>query len=317
MDLKELTDQLRAFQPRNYNWTFALYHAQKSKDGVCLNWNRCAMEGIGEWAEEHRRLLLEKKLQEACVTEYSPLLQPKEEIGFLETGNELIREQMHGILNAIPNADQHAPEDFANGVVNKPHGYVFYGKPGKKALDANPEATDVLLWRRANPFIPWSKTLLCAGINGTVKESENPILQFKPQTDFLMIAGHCFFLSEAVSKDLDLESRAAAVCDKRLSQLEEADILSNYEMMQLTAIGTKHTRKFLDFNREVLEHVKSLSISGRADFLSPFGISLDPAGKLDCFDEETCALIIDLFCGRVCIDVLGRLSTGKEIRVLE
>lgn len=320
MDTHSLVTALQGINPKDYEWKFCLYSASKSRDGVALRWNACGMRDIPLWTEQMVRLLLEKTLTERVVTEYSPLL-PKEEIGALSQGDAQIRDQIGDILLGITGAETKAPEDFVSGAAGKPVGYVFYGlKPAQPAEDGEEAAAlpkEVLFWRRANPFISGAKALLCTGQGDEIAESQSPLLKFTPQTDFLLLDGICYLISEAVGKDLELESRASAVCARRLEQVAEADVVGNYEQLELAALGGKHTKKFLDFDKEILSHIASLSVEARIDFLSVYGITLDSDGKMDSSDPEQCELIIDLLCGRTCVDVLGRLAVGMNIKPRE
>ncbi|MCL1951668.1 MAG: hypothetical protein FWF60_02450 [Oscillospiraceae bacterium] len=313
MDTQSIAEALREFKPKDYDWKFCLYSSHKSRDGVGLSWNACVMGGIPGWAEQIARTLLEKTLAERPVTEYSPLL-PKEEIGALPKGDPRIRDQIGDVLLGITGAETKAPEDFANGVVNKPVGYAFYGV---KAATEDEPVREVLFLRRANPFISGTKALLCVGRGDEVCESQTPLLKFTPQADFLLIGGVCCVIAESIGKDLELESHANAVCGRRLEQIAQADVVSSYEQMELAALGGKHTRKFLDFDKEILDHIASLSIEARMDFLAAYGITLDADGKMDSAGPEQCEMIIDLLCGRTCTDVLGRLAVGVNIKPRE
>jgi len=318
-DTQSLVTALQGLKPQAYDWKFCLYSASRSRDGVALSWNACEMRDIPRWAEQMARLLLEKTLTERVVAEYSPLL-PKEEIGALSQGDAQIRDQVGDILLGIAGAEEKAPEDFVSGAVAKPVGYAFYGlKPAQKDEDGQviAPAKEILFLRRANPFISGAKALLCVGQGGAVAEAQSPLLKFTPQTDFLLLDGVCYLFSEGVGKDLELESRANAVAGKRLAQIAEADVVGSYEQLELTALGGRHTKKFLDFDREILAHIAGLSIEARIDFLSAYGITLDKDGKMDSADPEQCEMIIDLLCGRTCTDVLGRLAVGVNIKPRE
>jgi len=326
MDTQSIAAALQGLNPKEYDWKFCLYSSHKSRDGVALSWNACAMDGIPRWAEQMVRLLLEKTLAERPVTDYSPLL-PREEIGALSQGDPQIRDQIGDLLLGVTGAETKAPEDFCSGAVNKPVGYVFYGlKPaqeaGQEAGDREQEAGDilpkeVLFLRRTNPFISGAKALLCAGRGEEIAEAPSPLLKFTPQVDFLLIDGMCCFITESAAKDLEMESRANAVCGRRLSQIAEAEVVGSYEQLELAALGGKHTRKFLDFDKEILDHIASLSIEARIDFLAAYGITLDADGKMDSADPAQCEMIIDLLCGRTCTDVLGRLAVGVNIKPRE
>jgi len=312
MDTHSLVTVLQGLNPKGYDWKFCLYSTNKSRDGVNLNWNACAMRDIPRWAEQMIRLLLEKTLAERVVTEYSPLC-PKEEIGAFSQGDPQIRDQIGDILLGIAGAEAKAPEDFANGSMGKIAGYAFYGK---QIIEGEPPR-EVLFLRRANPFISGAKAMLCTGQGDEIAEAQSPLLKFTPQVDFLLIEGVCYVISESIAKDFELESRANAVAGRRLEQISQADIVGNYEQMELSALGGKHTKKFLDFDKEILGHIASLSIEARIDFLAVYGIELDSDGKLGSNDPEQCELIIDLLCGRTCTDVLGRLAVGVNIKPRE
>ena len=322
MDTHSLVQALQGLNPKDYDWKFCLYSPHKSRDGISLSWNACAMADIPRWAEQMARLLLEKTLTDRVVTDYSPLL-PKEEIGALSQGDPQIRDQIGDVLLSIAGAETKAPEDFANGVVNKPVGYAFYGlKPAEEPLESEDAGEtrlpkEVLFLRRTNPFISGTKALLAVGRDDEIVEAPTPLLKFTPQTDFLLMDGVCYFINESIAKDFDLETRANAVCSRRLEQIAEADVVGSYEQLELAALGGKHTRKFLEFDKEILDHIASLSIESRMDFLTVYGITLDADGKMDSADPEQCELIIDLLCGRTCTDVLGRLAVGVNIKPRE
>ena len=319
MDTHSLVTALQGLNPKEFEWKFCLYSSHKSKDGVQLSFAECKMDGMPLWTEQMTRLLLEKTLTERVVTDYSPL-QPKEEIGALSQGDERVRDAIGDLLLGTTGCDTKAPEDFINGVVNKPVGYVFYGlRPAQKNEEdeVSEPAREVLFLRRTNPFISGAKALLGVGRGDVVTEAQTPLLKFTPQIDFLLMDGICYFISEAVVKDFDMESRPAAMCARRLEQIAEADVVGSYEQLELAALGGKHTRKFLDFDKEILDHIASLSIESRMDFLAAYGITLDNEGKMNSEDPEQCELIIDLLCGRTCTDALGRLAVGMNIKPRE
>jgi hypothetical protein len=319
MDTHSLITALQGLNPKEYDWKFCLYSTHKSRDGVQLSFHGCNMEGVPLWTEQMIRLLLEKNLAERVVTEYSPL-QPKEEIGALSQGDERIRDQIGDLLLGVTSCEAKAAEDFSNGVVSRPVGYVFYGlRPARENEQGEvcEPVREVLFLRRTNPFISGAKALLCVGRGGAVAEAPTPLLKFTPQTDFLLVEGVCYLLSESIVKDFDLESRPAAVCARRLEQIAEADVVGSYEQLELLALGGKHTRKFLDFDKEILDHIAALNIDARIAFLATYGITLDSDGKMDSADPEQCEMIIDLLCGRTCTDVLGRLAVGVNIKPRE
>ncbi|GHV44811.1 hypothetical protein FACS189492_1680 [Clostridia bacterium] len=313
METKNLTESLRAFKPADWEWKFALYAARKSRDGIDLDWSLCKMKGVAKWVETLRDALLEKTLAERTVTEYSPFL-PKESIPALPREDGLIREQLWDTVKDIQSGLEYAPENYANGDVTKPTGYGFYGFRKDEDGKISDEA---LFMRRVNPFLTGSKAWLCTTVGSEIVTADKPVLKFMPATDFLLFGGVCYFLSTAIEKDFDLENRNAAVAAKRMELLGEACIVSSFEQLEKAAYAAKNARKFVDFDKHILAHIVRLTVEDREEFLLKYGVTIDQQGRMDTYDPEQCELIIDLLCGRSCLDAFGRLAVGSNITVRE
>lgn len=310
MNTSTLTEALRALDTQALAWTFALYSPHKSRDGLELEWSLCKLNGAAAQAERLREFLLKKPVAEKPVTAYSPFLSDKENIGALEKTDMLIREQLTDILLNIQKGLACAPEDFLSGILPKPAGYAFYGE---RKDEAGQIAEQVLLMRRGNPFLTGAAAKLFIGAGDELAPCEKPVIKLANVVDFLLIGDACYFLSSTIEKDFAMENRHFAVAEKRMGQIAEADIVSDYERLEQAVMTSKNARKFLDFDKNILEHIARLPIMGRADFLSTYGVTIDNAGRMDTADAEQCELIIDLLCCRSCLDPLGRLSVGSNI----
>lgn len=310
MDTKTLLDALRSLEPSNYEWKLALYTVSKGRDGIELEWNLCQMQGIALQMGRLRDYLLKKPVADKPVSAYSPFLSDKENIGYLDQNDESIREQMDEILTNIKNGQAYAPQDYTTGVMPKPTGYAFYGE--RKDEQGNLTG-QVLLMRRGNPFVSGAAAPLFMGEGEDVVPCEKPILKFASAVDFLLIGGGCYILSSSIEKDFALENRQLAIAQKRLKKIAQAQIVSNYDRLEETALKAKNARKFTDFNGDILAHIARLSIPDREEFLGTYGITIDVKGNMDTFDQEQCVLIIDLLCCRSCLDPLGRLSVSSTI----
>lgn len=300
-------EALRELSPAAYEWTFFLYTAKKSKDGPELTVGRCAMTDIAGWAETLRTTLLQKTLAEKTVAEYSPF-HPKEVAGAAERTDPLLAEPLTNLLFEIRHTEEFAPEDFTTGVMPRPNGYGFYGV---RRDDEGQIADEVLFIKRSNPFVAATGGRLCLGGASGVVDSDRPVLKFAPGTDFLLAGGIGCFLTPAVEKDFGLDSRYTAICEKRMRDIADAGIVSNYETLEEAAFLAKNARKFLEFDREILEYISRLPLVERGDFLLDYGITTDAAGLIDTGDPEQCELVIDLLCCRSCKDPLGRLAVGS------
>lgn len=310
MDTNKLIESLRSLQPSELEWKFALYNARKGRDGVELEWYSSKMQGISSWVDTIKTSLLEKTTADKTVADYSPFLSDKEHIAAIEKTNDLIKDQITNILINIKNALNYSPEDFVSGTLPKITGFAFYGE----LKDDNGEVNgDVLFMRRSNPFLSGNKVRLCTSSGSEIVTVEKPILKFTPATDFIFIGDICYFNSSAIEKDFELENRHFAIAAKRMNDISEAGIVSDFEKLEAAAMSPRNARKFMDFDIKILEHIARLGVVEREEFLSTFGIILDNDGRMDSFDAEQCELIIDLLCCRSFLDALGRLSTGSNV----
>jgi len=310
MDTQNVTETLRALQPDELDWKFALYSVHKSKDGTELDWYLAKMKGASAWVDTIRTTLLEKTTAEKTVAQYSPFLSDKEHIAALEKTDDMIKDQISDILLNIKNGLVHAPEDFVSGVLPKITGFAFYGE----RKDEEGKVVDqVLFMRRGNPFLSGQKVRLCTSVGDEIMTSEKPLLKFTPATDFIFIDGICYFNSASIERDFDIENRHFAIASKRMALIADATIVSDYEKLEEVVMSAKNARKFLDFDKEILEHIARLSIMERGEFLDKYGISIDSNGHMNTYEAEQCEAVIDLLCCRTAIDPLGRIVTGNNI----
>lgn len=310
MNTTTLTEALRALNTEAYTWKFGLYSTYKGRDGTELEWNLCNMKGIAGQVDNLREYLLKKPEAEKPVAEYSPFLSDKENIGALEQTNVIIRDQIRDIILGFQSGLYHSPEDFVSGALSKTFGYAFYGEQRDDAGNVQEQA---LFMRRGNPFLTAQSARLLIGEGSEIVACEKPVLKFTQSVDFLLIGGACYILSSSIEKDLSLESRNIAIAQKRMGLIAEAEIVNNYDKLEACVMKAKNARKFLNFDKAVLEHIERLPVVEREEFLSTYGVTVDFNGRMDTSDEEQCELIVDLLCCRSCLDPLGRLSVGSNI----
>ena len=308
MNTTTLTQVLQSLDIGAFTWKFALYNTLRGHDGLELEWNLCEMQNISIQVNRLREHLLKKPVAEKPVIPYTPFLLDKENIGAMEPGDDLIREQVSDILTNIRNGQAYTPEDFVSGVLPKSVGFAFYGE---KRSENGEVQEEVLLMRRGNPFLATAQLFMEA--DGKVVSCDRPVLKLATAVDFLLIGGTCYLLTSSIGKDLSLEERHFAIAQKQMGRIAESEIVSNYECLEECAMKGKNVRKFIDFDRRILEHVMRLSIAEREEFLSTYGVTLDTQGRMDTTDPDQCELIVDLLCCRSCLDPLGRLSVGSNI----
>lgn len=310
MDTQTLIEALRNLLPDEFEWKFALYSTRKSRDGLELEWSLCKMKNITDWVGALKTTLLDKTTTDKTVTDYSPFLSDKENIGALDKSNDLVRAQVTDILLNIQNGTYCIPKDFVSGDAPKPSGFAFYGE--RKDVEGK-VIKQVLFMRRGNPFLAGAKVRICTSEGDEIITSDKPLLKFAPATDFLLINEVCYFLSAAIEKDFEMENRHFAIAKKRMGMIANTDIVSDYSEFEEAALTAKNAKKFVDFDTKVLEYITRLPIVDRGEFLTKYGVMVDRNGRVNTYDPEQCDLIIDLLCCRSCLDPLGRLSVASGI----
>lgn len=309
MDTPTLIADLRAVTPQALDWRLALYSTHKGRDGIELDFAACPMADMEAFAENLIMTLLQKTIPDRSITEYTPFL-PKEVIGCISQDDERMKDALGDIVPSIRSAMEYAAENFVSGVAPSPVGYALYGCAKDEEGKIREE---VLFMRRANPFLQGGKAKLCTTQGGKIVESEKPLLKFTSNTDFLLVNGKCYFFSSSIEKDFGLENRYRAICARGLGHMADAGVVSDFEGVEKAAMAAGNARKFVDFDLQILEYIANLPLLERLDFLSAYGITADAEGRMETGDAEQCELVIDLLCGRSCMDALGRLSVGSKI----
>ncbi|MDR1070388.1 MAG: hypothetical protein LBL37_06385 [Gracilibacteraceae bacterium] len=309
MNTTTLTKALRDMDTTALVWKFALYSTRRGRDGLELDWYLCQMRDIADLTEKTREFLLLKPVADKPVAPYSPVLSDRENIAALAEGDELVREQIGDIILNIRKGQVYAPEDYVAGALPKISGYAFYGE--KERPGGAPE--QALFMRRGNPFLSGASARLCISDHEEIVTCDKPLLKIPPAADFLLLGGVCYFLSSAIQKDFSLEDRNFAIAGERLALIADAGVAGDHEKLEQVVMTAKNARKFIDFDKQILDYIARLSILDREEFLSAYGLTIDQSGRLDTSDAEQCELFIDLLCCRSCIDPLGRLAVGTNI----
>ena len=309
MDTTSLTEALRNLDAEALKWKLALYSTSKGRDGIELEWHLCNMQDIPNLVSSMRDYLLKKPVADKPVAKYSPFLSDKENICALENNDEMIHSQLTDILMSIRNGVEYPPQDFVSGKLPKIAGSAFFGEQEQGEVDepSNP----VLFMKRGNPFLAGASLFM--GTKDGIAENKTPIVKFNTSIDFLSINGACYIFSASIENDLAFENRHIAIAEKCLEKIAAAEIISNYDGFENIMMKLKNAKKFLSFNDEILDYITGLSVMERIDYLEKFGVKLDNEGRMDSYEASQSELIIDLLCGRSCLDPLNRLSVGSNI----
>jgi len=208
----------------------------------------------------------------------------------------------------IKNGQAYPPSEFVSGTMSKITGYAFYGE----CTDSNTESSQpVLLMRRSNPFLSGAR--FYTGAEKEATPNTAPLLKLTTAVDFLTIGGVCYFISSSIEKDFAFENRHFAIAQKWLDKIAEAEIIGDYEGFEQVVMTPKNAKKFVGFDSDILEYIVRQPISERMEYLEKYAIDIDRNGRMDTYEKSQSELIIDLLCGRSCLNPLGKLSVVNNI----
>ena len=74
----------------------------------------------------------------------------------------------------------------------------------------------------------------------------------------------CYFINSNIEKDFGLENRNILICEKKMKLIAETPIVNNYD--QLEAVAMKNARKFVDFDKALLDRILKMPILERRIF---------------------------------------------------
>ena len=298
-------DSLYSFKPDDYIWGFYMYESLKTSDGTVLDFARIKMEGIQPLLEALKEHIITKALSSRPVGIYDPL-RPKEAIGAVGSDDPIVKGALADAMLCMDNAQDWQAEELEYSDA-KWAGYAFYGKQESEENSGK----SVLIMKRANPIQPLLKSSFFVSNGESLAETSESILKFTPALDLCVIDGMCYFFSDALARDFDMQGRDRAQAVKCLKIIEESGLVSDMHTFSEAAMKPKNSKKFHDFDEGILSHIARIEIADRIDFLQSYGVALDGGGLLSSYTDEECAYIIDLITSRSCIDPLGRLSFGK------
>lgn len=205
----------------------------------------------------------------------------------LNTQDSLIKEDYDALVHALANAEQEA-----DPLSQKLQAYVIQGD-----IKVEDEEIGIKLISMQNPITTLKHKFLHE--NNTFREIETKVLSLRSTIDVLIVNDEIYFFSMAGEKLFDMERAYKAVCDNKVTMLEESGILYDSNVFGDVARTGHHPRMFVSFNEKRYERLKNKK--ERKRYAELFEIPIKE-GKFDTSESKAADKLVKLLCNKGMVD---------------
>lgn len=210
----------------------------------------------------------------------------------LDAQNTLIKEEYASLIDALAHTEQEG-----DPLNQKWQAYVIQGD-----MKIDDEEMNIKLISMQNPITALKHKFLYE--KNTFTEIENKVLSLKSTIDVLILDNEVYFLTMAGEKLFNMERAYKAVCDNKVTILEQSGILSDSGTFGNVARTGHHPRMFVSFNEKRYERLKNKK--ERAQYAELFEIPLKD-GKFDTSEAEAADKLVKLLCNKGMVDPFENL----------
>ncbi|MCD7883032.1 MAG: DUF4868 domain-containing protein [Lachnospiraceae bacterium] len=203
--------------------------------------------------------------------------------------NELIENEFHSLTEALSTPSlEGEPLDFGASA------YVL-----RTSMCLDEDTVPVLLFSMQNPVCVLKNKFLFEE-NDVFKQITQKVLNLRPTSDAIIVGNTVYLLTMAGENLFNMEHSYRAVCDSRVDEIGESEILSNFEAFCEVAKSGHNPRRFIAFNRDRFEKMKDREI--RKIMAERFRIALTPDGKIDTEAEGAANNLVRVLCNKGMVD---------------
>lgn len=131
------------------------------------------------------------------------------------------------------------------------------------------------------------------------EEITDKVINLKLPIDVIIYGNKIYFFNNSGEKLFNMERAYKTVCQEKIEEINNADIISDIEDFKKVAISGHNPKKFISFNKENLELLKNNEI--KESISQKFNIPLVD-GKFNTKDEKSSNDLIKVLCGKGKID---------------
>lgn len=232
------------------HWNFHLIeynHKKSPNEYVCYNINFASAQLINDIIISMCDAFLDVVKNQNRILEYTAQ-NPKNTTEKLDVTSELMQLSWSSLVEHINNSDDSV--DLKDISANA---FIFVGN----YEDANGKSKNLYLLTQKNPVLSFKKrTPIFSARNNTITETTEPLVQFGKCFNILVVDNILYSINHNFESIFNIEYSHKIVCQKRLQDLETADIVDDIETYKVFASSGQNPKKFITYKPEIVEKLK-------------------------------------------------------------
>lgn len=219
----------------------------------------------------------------------------KKTIVKLSLDNTVIQNSWATLIQRIGNSDDTTPLSQI-----KADAIVFIGTHP----DGNGNIKNLYLLSKKNPILSFKKAAIFSGRSNTVSEIGEPLVQFNKCFDALIYNNVAYMINENCESIFNMEYSHKMICNKRLNELQNVNIIQDFEAFRKYATSKQNPIKFYTYDNEVVKILQTPT--GQNLISEKIGIPLNTTSQqFDLNNPTNAKWFISIICGRAKKDLFG------------
>lgn len=240
----------KAKEISNWNSVLVEYnHVKNPNEYVCYDMNFSTSNLLDSTILDMCNLFLATiKKYDKNILNYSGQ-NPKNAVDKISTDNILISECWNSLINHINNSD-----DTTEFKDIKANAYVFIGS---YTLDDG-SSKNIYLITRKNPILTYKKSRspIFTSQNNTISKADEPFVQFSKSFDAIVFKENMYMINNNCESIFNMEYTHKILCKKRLVELEENNIIEDFETYNKFASSGHNPKKFITYDSTMANKLK-------------------------------------------------------------
>lgn len=168
----------------------------------------------------------------------------------------------------------------------------------KASIEIDGEEKNVIMFSLQNPICVLKNRFVYD--ESTFHELNKRVLNLRQSIDVLVIDNSVYFLTMAGEKLFNMERSYKAIGEQITTDICASGMISNFDLFKQIATSGHNPRRFVSFNKERYEKMKSAAI--RTAMAATFRLTLTPEGQIDTSTEQMAEKLVKLLCNKGMVD---------------
>lgn len=274
------------------SWSLALItynHKSRPSEYTCYSLNFNTDELLKKTISEMCKKFLARIEGNGKQIQNYTATNPKNVIDKILVSDPLINQQWNNLIESLNVCDDSLT---LNEI--KSQAYIF---AGTYIVEGNHH--NIYILSRKNPIYTYKKDKgkIFESRHNTIQEISEPLVQFGNTFDALIYDNTLYSINNNFESIFNMEYSHKIACKSSLEIIKASSIISEFEKYQTFALSGQHPRKFITFDKKIIENIKdpnNLNILTR-ELKIPYDTT---SKKFNLTDEKHAEVFTKAICGK-------------------